>query len=104
MTLHLSEADVAELLTPEDALAAVEACFERMTRGAVQNKPRYRLGLEQGALAVMAASDVELGYAGVKTYAAFATGARFVVVLFRSAEPEVVAVIDQEIGCALRQP
>jgi ornithine cyclodeaminase/alanine dehydrogenase-like protein (mu-crystallin family) len=96
VTLHLSESDVADLLTPEDALAIIEACFERMARGAVQNKPRYRIGLKSGALAVMAASDLELGYAGVKTYAAFATGARFVVVLFRSAEPEVVAVIDAD--------
>ena len=96
MTLHLSEDDVAGLLTPEDAVATIEACFERMARGAVQNRPRYRLGLDSGALAVMSAADLELGYAGVKTYAAFATGARFVVVLFRSREPEVVAVIDAD--------
>jgi alanine dehydrogenase len=96
VTLHLSESDVAELLTPEDAVAVIEACFERMARGAVQNRPRYRLGLENGALAVMSAADLELGYAGVKTYAAFASGAKFVVVLFRSAAPEVVAVLEAD--------
>jgi ornithine cyclodeaminase/alanine dehydrogenase-like protein (mu-crystallin family) len=96
VTLHLTEDDVAALLTPADAVAAIEACFERMARGAVHNKPRYRLPLEQGALAVMAASDLELGYAGAKVYAAFATGARFEVLLFRADAPELVAVIDAD--------
>jgi ornithine cyclodeaminase/alanine dehydrogenase-like protein (mu-crystallin family) len=96
VTLHLSEADVAALLTPGDAVAAIEACFERMARGAVHNRPRYRLPLEQGALAVMAASDLELGFAGAKVYAAFATGARFEVLLFRADEPELVAVVEAD--------
>src|SRR5690348_13252517 len=67
-----------------------------MARGAVENRPRYRLPLEHGALAVMAASDLELGYAGAKVYAGFRTGARFVVLLFRTASPELVAVIDAD--------
>ncbi len=96
MTLHLSEADVAQLLTPADAVDAVEACFERMARGAVENRPRYRLPLDAGALAVMAAADLELGYAGAKVYAGFASGARFAVLLFRAEEPELVAVIDAD--------
>jgi ornithine cyclodeaminase/alanine dehydrogenase len=86
LTLLLTEADVARLLTPADAVDAIEACFARMARGAVHNKPRYRLPLEHGALAVMAASDVELGYAGVKAYAATRNGARFQVLLFRGNE------------------
>ena len=96
MTLRLTEDDVARLLTPADAVATIERCFARMARGAVHNKPRYRLPLEHGALAVMAASDLELGYAGVKTYAAFATGVRFVVVLFRADAPELVATIEAD--------
>jgi alanine dehydrogenase len=96
VTLHLGEDDVARLLTPADAVATIEACFERMARGAVQNKPRYRLGLESGALAVMAAADLELGYAGVKAYAAFAVGARFEVLLFRADSPELVAVVEAD--------
>jgi ornithine cyclodeaminase/alanine dehydrogenase-like protein (mu-crystallin family) len=67
-----------------------------MAAGTVENRPRYRLRLDHGALAVMAASDLELGYAGAKVYAAFADGARFVVVLFRADSPELVAVIDAD--------
>ena len=96
MTLQLSEQDVARLLTPADAVAAIEACFERLSRGVVHNKPRYRLPLDHGAMAVMAASDLELGYAGAKVYVAFAGGARFEVLLFRADEPELVAVVEAD--------
>jgi len=94
--LYLTEADVAALLTPAAAVEAIEACFRRMAAGAVENRPRYRLGLDGGALAVMAASDLELGYAGAKVYAGFRGGARFEVLLFRTDAPELVAVIDAD--------
>jgi ornithine cyclodeaminase/alanine dehydrogenase-like protein (mu-crystallin family) len=96
VTLHLSEEDVAALLSPADAVAAIEACFERMARGAVENRPRYRLGLQGGVLAVMAAADLELGFAGAKTYCAVGGGARFEVLLFHADRPELAAVIDAD--------
>jgi ornithine cyclodeaminase/alanine dehydrogenase-like protein (mu-crystallin family) len=102
VTAYLSESDVERLLPPADAVEAIEACFARMARGAVENRPRYRLRLERGALAVMAASDLELGYAGAKVYAGFADGARFVVVLFRADSPELVAVVDADTLGQLR--
>ena len=43
MTLYLTEAEVAALVAPEDALAPVEACFQRLARGAVANEPRSAL-------------------------------------------------------------
>ena len=96
VTLFLTEQDVAGLLEPADAVEAIEACFRRMAAGGVENRPRYRLGLEEGALAVMAAADLELGYAGAKVYAGFRDGARFVVLLFRADSPELVAVIEAD--------
>ena len=69
MPLYLREAEVAELLTPADALAAVEESFHRLARGAVDNRPRERLPLDDGQFAVMACVDRELGYAGLKSYA-----------------------------------
>src|SRR5512133_538273 len=94
--LYLTEQDVTELLTPVDAVEAIEACFQRMAAGSVENRPRYRLGLEEGALAVMAAADLELGYAGAKVYAGFRDGARFAVLLFRTDSPELVAVLEAD--------
>jgi alanine dehydrogenase len=96
MPLYLGEADVAQLLAPEEAVGAIEACFRRMAAGAVENRPRYRLRLEGGALAVMSVADLELGYAGAKVYAGFRDGARFAVLLFRADSPELVAVIEAD--------
>jgi alanine dehydrogenase len=94
--LYVTEQDVDELLTPADAVGVIEACFGRMAAGSVENRPRYRLGLESGALAVMAAADLELGYAGAKVYSGFPEGARFVVLLFRTDSPELVAVVEAD--------
>jgi alanine dehydrogenase len=94
--LHLTESQVAELLSPADAVDAIEACFRRMAEGVVENRPRYRLRLDHGALAVMAAADLGIGYAGAKVYVGFAEGARFAVLLFRADSPELVAVIDAD--------
>jgi len=96
VTLFLSESDVQLLLTPNDAVDAIEGSFRRMAGGAVENAPRRRLKLEEGRLADMAASDLELGYAGVKVYAGFAEGAAFVVALFAADRPELEALIEAD--------
>jgi alanine dehydrogenase len=94
--LFLNEADVGRLLEPSDAVDAVEGSFRRMAAGLVENAPRRRLKLQEGRLADMAASDLELGFAGAKVYSGFAEGAAFVVVLFAVDRPELVAVIEAD--------
>jgi len=96
VTLFLSESDVQGLLSPEAAVDAVEGSFLRLAAGSVEIAPRRRLKLQEGRLADMAASDLELGYACVKTYAGFAEGAAFLVALFAVDRPELVAVIEAE--------
>ena len=75
MPLYLSESDVEGLITAGDAVPVIEACFLRMASGSVENVPRRRLELDDGAFAVMFAVDRELGYAGVKAYTAVAGNA-----------------------------
>jgi ornithine cyclodeaminase/alanine dehydrogenase-like protein (mu-crystallin family) len=94
--LLLRESEVEELLSPADAVEAIEACFQRIARGAVENKPRYRLGLDEGLMHVMAAADLELGVAGLKSYVGFREGARFVVVLFAADRPELLALVEAD--------
>jgi alanine dehydrogenase len=94
--LYLREADVDELLSPEDAVEAVESCFERIAQGRVENRPRFRLGLDEGVLNVMAAADLDLGVAGLKTYSAFRGETRVVVALFAVDRPEVLALVEAE--------
>jgi len=95
VTLYLTEEDVHALLTIEDALEAVEGSFRRLAAGRVENLPRQRLGLDGGILAVMAAADLELGYGGLKSYAAFGyDDYRFVVLLFETERAELAGVIE----------
>jgi ornithine cyclodeaminase/alanine dehydrogenase-like protein (mu-crystallin family) len=96
LPLYLTEAHIEKLLTPADALAAVEACFERQARGVIRNRPRQRTRAGEGALAVMSAVDEELGLAGLKSYAAQPAGTSFVVVLFDLEAAELAAVIEAD--------
>jgi alanine dehydrogenase len=92
--LYLSESDVASLVEPADAVAAIEACFLRMAAGEVEIAPRRRLRLSEGALCDMAAADRGLGLAGGKLYAATANGTSYAVSLFDSESSELVAVLE----------
>jgi ornithine cyclodeaminase/alanine dehydrogenase-like protein (mu-crystallin family) len=95
VTVYLTEEEVGRLLTPAEAVQTIEDCFRRLGGGRVANRPRYRMRLDGGAMAVMAAVDLELGYAGVKAYTAFGYGdVRFVVLLFETGRAELAAVID----------
>jgi ornithine cyclodeaminase/alanine dehydrogenase-like protein (mu-crystallin family) len=96
LPLYLTEANVTSLLAPADAIEAVEGSFLRLAAGAVENRPRERLRLEDGSFAVMAAVDRELRLAGVKTYAWLPGGTPFVVVLFDTERAELAAVIEAD--------
>ena len=96
MPLYLTEAEVGELLTPADALEAVEGSFRRLAADEVDNEPRHRHRLEGGAFAVMSAVDHGLGYAGLKSYAWLPNGTPFVVCLFDLERAELAAVIEAD--------
>jgi alanine dehydrogenase len=103
VALYLTEEQVGELLSPAEAVDAVEESFRRLARGSVQNQPRRRLGLPDGIFALMAAVDVELGYAGLKSYAWTPTGTPFAVVLFALDPPtRIAAVIEADTLGQLR--
>jgi ornithine cyclodeaminase/alanine dehydrogenase-like protein (mu-crystallin family) len=96
-TLFLTERDVTDLLTPAEALEAVERSLHRLARGVVDNRPRERLPLDDGQYAVMACVDRELGYAGLKSYAWTMTGTPFAVLLFAIDPPtRLEAVIEAD--------
>jgi ornithine cyclodeaminase/alanine dehydrogenase-like protein (mu-crystallin family) len=97
VALYLSERDVEALLSPADALAAVEESLRRLARGVVDNRPRARLPLDGGQFAVMACVDRELGFAGLKSYAWTGTGTPFAVLLFALEPPtRLEAVIEAD--------
>jgi alanine dehydrogenase len=94
--LYLTEAEVAELMTPADALEAVEGSFRRLAAGEVENVPRRRMSLDGGVFAVMSAVDRGLGLAGLKSYAWLDEGTPFVVVLFDTEKAGLAAVIEAD--------
>ena len=96
MPLYLSEEDVTALVTPADAVPVLEACFRRLAAGTAVNEPRKRLPLPEGYFAVMAATDTELGYAGLKSYTVVEGRLAFVVCLFGIADGRLAAVIEAD--------
>jgi ornithine cyclodeaminase/alanine dehydrogenase-like protein (mu-crystallin family) len=94
--LYLSEEDVTALLTPGDAVPVIEACFLRLAAGTAHNEPRKRLPLPDGAFAVMAATDTELGYAGLKSYILVEGRLAFVVCLFSLVDGTFAAVLEAD--------
>jgi alanine dehydrogenase len=92
---YLTEADVERLLSPADAIEAVEDSFRRLADGRIENVPRYRVGLDGGMLAVMSAVDRERGLACVKTYAAAADDISFMVVLFEGGTTKALIEADR---------
>ncbi|HZT91047.1 MAG TPA: hypothetical protein VFA05_03315 [Gaiellaceae bacterium] len=101
MPLLVTEAEVAELLTPADARAAVAASLERLASGVVDNRVRQKLPLPDGDFAVMACVDRGLGYAGLKTYAWAPRGTPFLVVLF-AVDGALEAIVEAELLGRLR--
>jgi alanine dehydrogenase len=99
--LYVSEAEVADLLSPADAFAAVEGSFRRLASGAVDNRLRERLALPDGKFATMACVDQELGFAGLKTYAWAPAGTPFLVVLFQL-DGRLEAIVEAEQLSRLR--
>ena len=102
MALYLTEADVAALLTPAEALDAVEASFGRLARGRVDNPPRVSADVAGGYFAVMPCVDHELGFAGLKTFAWLTGGTPFLVVLFSIGEAKVEAIMEADTLSRLR--
>src|SRR5581483_886105 len=97
MPLYLTEAEVGELLTPAEALAAVEASFARMIEGEVATAPRARLDIPDGVFAVMPCVDRGLGYAGLKTYAWTPDGTPFLVLLLSLEHSRVEAIVEADV-------
>src|SRR5437763_6859962 len=102
MSVYVTEAQVADTLTPGDARAAVRASLERIARGVVENPARVRAELAQGVFGVMPCIDRELGYAGLKTYVWLPGGTPFLVVLFSIERAELTAVVEAELLGRLR--
>ncbi len=101
MALFLREAEVHELLTMPMTIAALEEAFGDWGRGAAANISRQRITVPQpGVLHVLPAAVPGMDALGLKSYTAFAGGARFLVLLYRASTGELLAMIEADwMGC-----
>jgi ornithine cyclodeaminase/alanine dehydrogenase len=99
---YVTEAQVAELLTPAAAIDAVEASFHRLARGVVDNPPRVRAELPDGEFAVMPCVDHELGVAGHKSFLWSPAATPFLVVLYSIEHARIEAIVEADMLGQLR--
>jgi ornithine cyclodeaminase/alanine dehydrogenase len=90
VALYLTEEDVAGLIAPAEAVPVIEACLARLAAGGVENLPRSRLPLPDGALDVGAAVDAAARLAGVAAFA----GAGAALCLFAVEDGSLSAVVE----------
>ena len=103
MTLHISEAEVRQLLTMPLAIAAVEEVSRKQAEATVMVHPRRRFELpERGFFHYMAALDTSAGYVGMKQYTYVKGKLLFLVTLYSVETGELLALIEADYMGQLR--
>ena len=103
MTLHISEAEVQQVLTMPKALEAVEEISRKEAAGGVIVHPRRRFELPSGGFFhYMAAADFTAGFLAMKQYTFVRGKIRFLVPLYEIASGDLVAVIEADYMGQLR--
>jgi ornithine cyclodeaminase/alanine dehydrogenase-like protein (mu-crystallin family) len=103
MTLHISEAEVHQVLTMPMALEAVEEISRKQATGEVVNHPRRRFELLSGGFFhYMAAADFATGFLAMKQYTFVRGKMRFLVPLYEISSGDLVAMIEADYMGQLR--
>src|SRR4029077_17989816 len=103
MTLHISEAEVRQVLTMPMALEAVEGISRKQASGEVLVHPRRRFELPAGGFFhYMAAADFKAGYLAMKQYTFVRGKIRFLVPLYEIGTGDLVALIEADYMGQLR--
>jgi alanine dehydrogenase len=99
--LYVTEADVARLVTVDDAIAALEGVFaSRAGRGTV-NLTRQRARLSAGTFNLMGGAWDEKGVYGLKAYFGGKGGVRYHVLLY-AADGRLLAMMEGDLFGQLR--
>jgi ornithine cyclodeaminase len=100
--LYLSDADVAELVTPGDALVAVRDAFASFGVGDAAVQLRQRTDAAGVKLSTLGAVVPSAGVLGAKVYSTVGGQFTFVVVLFAADDGRRLAVLDSGALTRLR--
>ena len=103
MTLHISEAEVREVLDMPRALRAVEDILRKQATEEVVVHPRRRFELSHGGFFhYMAAADYTAGFVAMKQYTYVRGRLQFLVPLYEMATGDLLAVIEADYMGQLR--
>ena len=94
MTKFLTEDNVNQLLNMDDALSSLEEAFSASSQGKIINLPRKRIDIEGSNFNFMAASWVEKGIIGYKSYVAGSKGLSFHVLIYSLDDNQLLAIIE----------
>jgi ornithine cyclodeaminase/alanine dehydrogenase-like protein (mu-crystallin family) len=103
MTLHISEAEVRQVLSMPQALRAVEEILRKQATGEVVVHPRRRFELPGGGFFhYMAAADYSAGFVAMKQYIFVRGKLQFLVPLYEMASGDLLALIEADFMGQLR--
>jgi alanine dehydrogenase len=103
MTLHISEAEVREVLAMPQAIQAVEEISRKQATGEVIVHPRRRFELPGGGFFhYMAAADYAAGFVAMKQYTFVRGKLQFLVPLYEMATGSLLALIEADYMGQLR--
>ena len=97
MTLHISEAEVRQVLSMPLAVEAIEEISRKQATGEVVVHPRRRFELPGGGFFhYMAAADYSTGFVAMKQYTFIHGKLRFLVPLYEMASGDLLALIEAD--------
>ncbi|HVH70430.1 MAG TPA: ornithine cyclodeaminase family protein, partial [Candidatus Dormibacteraeota bacterium] len=103
MALHISEAEVREVLDMPRAVRAVEEISRKQATGEVVVHPRRRFELSHGGFFhYMAAADYTAGFVAMKQYTYVRGRLQFLVPLYEMARGDLLALIEADYMGQLR--
>lgn len=92
--VFLGDNDVASLMSMEDAIAALEACYREVAGGTAHPLLRTQVRWDGGRMQALGGYFEGLACAGVKQWAVTAQGAQPTIVLFSGVDGRVVAIVE----------
>jgi alanine dehydrogenase len=103
MTLHISEAEVREVLDMPQAIQAIEEVSRKQASGEVVVHPRRRFEFPGGGFFhYMAAADYSAGFVAMKQYTFVNGNLQFLVPLYEMASGRLLALIEADYMGQLR--
>ena len=91
--LYLTEAEVRQVLTMEQAIEAVETALRKMALEEAETIPRMRCQTDQTMLHVLPAAAKTIGYLGLKAYTTNRRGNQFHVTIYDGKTGEMAALM-----------